>query len=75
MLLYYKHYVVYNILKQTTNILPHDVPMIFPWELPIFSMKKKQPHLLGEVRRLTWDPTTSPSNRTLVIHHVFIIEL
>jgi hypothetical protein len=41
MLLYYKHYVVYNILKQTTNILPHDVPMIFPWKLPIFSMKKK----------------------------------
>jgi hypothetical protein len=40
MLLYYKHYVVYNILKQTTNILPHDVPMIFPWKLPIFSMKK-----------------------------------
>jgi hypothetical protein len=44
MLLYYKHYVVYNILKQTTNILPHDVPMIFPWKLPIFSMKKKNNH-------------------------------
>ena len=56
-----------NILKQKKHIAPWCSHDFFHENFRFFPWKKKQPRLLGEVRRLTWDPTTSPSNRTLVI--------